>query len=852
MRVNLRPGFSRVRSQGELGSCTSIAAAGILDYVRNRINGWYDDKQKKQYSPRYMYYFGRPAAQYQPDIWVTECPVHNSNPRDIDTGCYELTLKQMIEEFGACDESAWEYKGCSKRPFFKDMNSHSDNKFSFRPNIDIESAKKNVFDFISGIEQVGMDIDVWITEIVERQNPVMVAIKTPAAWHSMKGPNFYGTVENGSGDHTIVLAGYDSMYPLPDGSGTMEAFLVRNSWGHKWRDGGYLWVSRAALENLARQPVDVEPLVFRPRSDFTPMPHEGNPSEQPTLPDPAQAAEPQPEQTTEPEPQQEPAPSPATGPAPTPTPTPQPTPTPTPQPAPPPTQISRPAPHHGDFLYQWWLFEDKPQYELAKERRLSPYTLKARNIGNKLNGPGTREEAEYGIRTGGVNRSEKGTPTITDYDELISDPKNRGKWVALGACRPVEIQDGHPAQADRFWHWDGEKIPGSVKPKIKITKTIQGNIGQPLDIEFRIDKPDNSFEVVTIRVPKGENPSGTKTVETMLGKHRIMEADMAGFRHVTPQDLEITVTAGSVAEANFTNAPEQSEKQHLIIQKEIKGHVEGAHQLINFKVTKPDGSIETVTVSVPPGVDPKGSAKIETMPGKHLIEEPEMVGMEKLEEEKVKEILPGKTETARFINRLLGATVETPRVLPLKNARMPHPPHHGSRDAVLFHVGDTMSIPDKDSGSKTGVAGTGEIDFILNKGEGDITLGWVCYLIRESDGEIIKPTLFNLRIFLSKTSNVYTYKGKGSHHGYNYNRFKTGKLPSGTESRNKITFHPYLNIDPQVEPGYYKLVLEIAKWPESWKGRMRSLKNFELGDLEVIDQNYIRLKIDPAGPGEGE
>ncbi|MBU2561960.1 MAG: C1 family peptidase [Nanoarchaeota archaeon] len=270
-----------------------------------------------------------------------------------------------------------------------------------------------------------------------------------------------------------------------------------------------------------------------------------------------------------------PTPTPPPGPTPTPPPGPAPTPQPTPTPTPVPTPIPMPgpAPHHGEFLYQWWLFDDTAQFDLANGRGLSPHTLKHRhNLGRKLDGPGVNDDDNFGIRT------IANTPFV-NIEQLIADPRNRGKIVALGACRLVELPPSQrhiAAASDGFWKWTSRKIPGGTPPpppqggqQLTIEKTIKGRLDNPLKVKFKVELPDGRVTDTEVNVPAGENRTGSKAFSTVPGLHKIDEQELKGFRSVTPSHVEVTVPPNGSAKASFTDAPEgpppQSSRNDMMV-----------------------------------------------------------------------------------------------------------------------------------------------------------------------------------------------------------------------------------------------------------------------------------------------
>jgi hypothetical protein len=424
MEKNLIQGFSQVRSQGNLGSCTAFAATAILEYLRNRTEGWYG-KDRKHYSPRFAYFNSKVEDEYQPSILSSSCPIHRTHPRDTARGTCPVWVKETIEKLGVCDEDAWEYKGCGKDHPFAGHPDHFGNKFALRPEDRCFNDARGLLDrYLDRIDVVGYDPAAWAREILN-DNPVFVCIFVNDAFKNHSGRLYDDTGAAGGSSHAVVLMGYDSKLPDPkDPNRRVEAFLLRNSWGDSWGARGYTWITRRALEGLIVQGQHAPPLVFRPKSGFRPFPR----MDPPTPPNPAPQPMPVPGGRTLPP-----------GPAPLP---------PGPGPA--------PAPHHGDFMYQWWLFNDEAEFIRARDDNLSPNSLYSHGIGRKLNGPGAPDDRDFGLRT---------TQDCTNIDVMIARPENAGKFVGLGACRLVEVpRNMHPAAADGFWKWDSKRIEGTGGP----------------------------------------------------------------------------------------------------------------------------------------------------------------------------------------------------------------------------------------------------------------------------------------------------------------------------------------------------------------------------------------------------
>ncbi|MBN1543923.1 C1 family peptidase [Candidatus Woesearchaeota archaeon] len=436
--VDLRRFMYQVRNQNPFGACTSFAAAAIYEYYLFRRDG----KHSKDHisSPSFLWHEFRGT--------VCNIPGHQ-NPdgslrKDRDEGGNYPDYLDVFIRKGCCREKLNEFDYSEiKYPGFDipgdRFASHYYNRNTMKPSIKAykDAVSRKIF---RNYDELPDSPDTWLAELYNG-NVLYVRIdKYCAGFFERGGDSLLDSSPEGDvGGHAMVIVGY-----LPDKDGK-EVFIVRNSWGEGWKDHGHCYYSFDALSASLKGPV----IRFVP--DFTPKPLPGMPKMplSPPMPTPGHA------------------PTPATPPgtAPTHPPGPAPAPQPAPKPAqptiPPPAPMTSPAPHHGEFLYQWWLFDDEAQFDLAKGRGLSPHTLKHRhNFGKKLNGPGVDDDDNFGIRT------IANTPFV-NVEQLISDPHNRGRIVALGACRLVELPPSqrHIASAsDGFWKWTGRKMPGGAPP----------------------------------------------------------------------------------------------------------------------------------------------------------------------------------------------------------------------------------------------------------------------------------------------------------------------------------------------------------------------------------------------------
>jgi hypothetical protein len=98
-----------------------------------------------------------------------------------------------------------------------------------------------------------------------RSNPVLLSFKVDSAWHKHRGPGVFDRLEVDPkwGGHAMAIVGYDDRN---------QAFRVINSWGKRWGDGGYIWVSYEAYKTHVREVSILSVTPTRPPQPVTPVP----------------------------------------------------------------------------------------------------------------------------------------------------------------------------------------------------------------------------------------------------------------------------------------------------------------------------------------------------------------------------------------------------------------------------------------------------------------------------------------------------------------------------------------------------------------------------------------------------
>ena len=208
--VDLRSYCSPICNQGEIGSCTANAAAGMLEYYRKRALG-----KESAVSRMFIYKCTRDLMQAKGD-----------------SGAYIRTTMGSLALFGTPPEKYWDYDAKVldvAPPAFC---------YSYAQNYQAISY------FRLDEKSVGIPIkdkSIVLNEIKETLVQGLPAMFGFLVFDSIREAN-NGKIpypERGEaqlGGHAVLCVGYNDSMKIGKCTG---AFLIRNSWGEEWGEKGY-------------------------------------------------------------------------------------------------------------------------------------------------------------------------------------------------------------------------------------------------------------------------------------------------------------------------------------------------------------------------------------------------------------------------------------------------------------------------------------------------------------------------------------------------------------------------------------------------------------------------------------
>lgn len=219
-KLTLVPMCPPVEDQDALGSCVWNGIAGLLQFTGMEEVDPSKADQVPLPSRLFGYFFGR----------VEQGTVNEDSGLSIRVGM------KVAAKYGFVPETAWPYdiKKFKVKPTQAVIDAAAKNKLTAKQYMRVEQTLSQLKNTLAGRNPIVFGFTVY---------PGLMSTTT-AKTGICPNP---GKNERPEGGHCVVIVGYDDTMKFPDGS--VGGFLCRNSWGTKWGQKGYFWMSYAYITN---------------------------------------------------------------------------------------------------------------------------------------------------------------------------------------------------------------------------------------------------------------------------------------------------------------------------------------------------------------------------------------------------------------------------------------------------------------------------------------------------------------------------------------------------------------------------------------------------------------------------
>jgi C1A family cysteine protease len=157
--------------------------------------------------------------------WNARIPTHTTKK---DNGSFISLAMLGLVDYGVCRESTWEYD--------TDKVFHQPSILAYKEADD--NRAKNFYKIRSSGERLLTDV----SSAVKLNMPVVFGVPVGNEFESYSGEGILNEPSVSLGNHALIIVGVDE---------EEEKFLIRNSWGSTWGDGGHAWFSYRYIERAA-------------------------------------------------------------------------------------------------------------------------------------------------------------------------------------------------------------------------------------------------------------------------------------------------------------------------------------------------------------------------------------------------------------------------------------------------------------------------------------------------------------------------------------------------------------------------------------------------------------------------
>jgi len=215
--MDLREWCSPIEDQGQLGSCTANAGAGVIEYYERKSFGRHIEASRL-----FLYKVTR-----------------NLMKMSGDTGAYLRTTIGAMVIFGVPPEEYWPYTDAPKDfdqepPAFCYSFAQSYKTLMYYRHDPASAGPENVIGRLKSYLAAGHPAMFGFS--------VYSSIEQAAETGEIPFPSPRDRMEGG---HAVVAVGYDDKKEIRNAytdKPTAGALLIRNSWGKDWGDSGYGWL----------------------------------------------------------------------------------------------------------------------------------------------------------------------------------------------------------------------------------------------------------------------------------------------------------------------------------------------------------------------------------------------------------------------------------------------------------------------------------------------------------------------------------------------------------------------------------------------------------------------------------